>query len=90
MPIRDCAVIAIDGTQAAGKTALVHALTAHFREHSVNVACTGEPARESPYLETIVLHGTGTFDLPAALGLFALQLTTPLRAARNQRLLITE
>jgi hypothetical protein len=83
-------VIAIEGTQAAGKTTLVHALTAHFRERSVNVACTGEPARESPFMEAIVLHGKGTFDLPAELDLFALQLTTPLRAARNHRLLITD
>lgn len=90
MPIRDCIVIGIDGTQAAGKTTLVHALTSHYRERSVNAACTGEPARESPFMETIVLHGKGAFDLAAELDLFALQLTTPLRAARNHRLLITD
>lgn len=90
MPIRDCTVIAIEGTQAAGKTTLVHALTAHYREQSVNVTCTGEPARTSPFMEAIVLHGQGTFDLAAELDLFALQLTTPLRAARNHRLLITD
>jgi AAA domain len=90
MPIRDCTVIAIEGTQAAGKTTLVHALTAHYREQAVNVACTGEPARTSPFMEAIVLHGQGTFDLVAELDLFALQLTTPLRTARNHRLLITD
>ncbi|WP_226961835.1 MULTISPECIES: nucleoside/nucleotide kinase family protein [Streptomyces] len=90
MPIRDCTVIAIEGTQAAGKTTLVHALTAHYRERSVNVTCTGEPARTSPFMEAVVLHGQGTFDLAAELDLFALQLTTPLRAARNHRLLITD
>ncbi|UED85047.1 AAA family ATPase [Streptomyces profundus] len=90
MPIRDCTAIAIEGTQAAGKTTLVHALTAHYRERSVNVTCTGEPARTSPFMEAVVLHGQGTFDLAAELDLFALQLTTPLRAARNHRLLITD
>ncbi|GHF33477.1 hypothetical protein GCM10010218_13220 [Streptomyces mashuensis] len=90
MPIRDCAVLAVEGTQAAGKTTFVHALTAHYREQGVNVACTGEPARTSPFMEAIVLHGQGTFDLAAELDLFALQLTTTLRAARNHRLLITD
>ncbi|MEU5436475.1 AAA family ATPase [Streptomyces sp. NPDC020719] len=90
MPIRDCAVIAIDGTQAAGKTTLIHALTAHYREQSVNVACTGEPARTSPFMEAIVLHGEGKFDLVAELDLFALHHTVPLRAARHHRLLITD
>lgn len=90
MPIRDCTVIAIDGTQAAGKTTLIHALTAHYREQSVNVACTGEPARTSPFMEAVVLHGQGNFDLVAELDLFALHHTLPLRAARHHRLLITD
>ncbi|MFD8339978.1 AAA family ATPase [Streptomyces solisilvae] len=90
MPIRDCAVIAVEGTQAAGKTTLVHALTAHYRERGVNVACMGEPARFSPFMETIVLHGKGSFDLVAELDLFAQQLTAPARTARNHRLLIAD
>jgi hypothetical protein len=90
MPIRDCAVIAVEGTQAAGKTTLVYALTAHFRELGVNVTCTGEPARVSPFMEAIVLHGQGGFDLAAELDLFAAQITTPLRASRNHRLLVTD
>ncbi|MFE7132703.1 AAA family ATPase [Streptomyces sp. NPDC057638] len=90
MPIRSCKVIAVEGTQAAGKTTLVHALTAHLRERSVNVLCTGEPARSSPFMEEIVLHRKGNFDLAAELDLFAQQLTVPLRAARNQQLLITD
>ncbi|PPT14777.1 AAA family ATPase [Streptomyces cinnamoneus] len=90
MPIRDCTVVAIEGTQAAGKTTLVHALTAYFREQGVNVACTGEPARVSPFMEEIVLHRKGEFDLVAELDLFAAQFTTPMRDARNHRLLITD
>ncbi|MET7606588.1 AAA family ATPase [Streptomyces avermitilis] len=90
MPIRDCAVIGIEGTQAAGKTTLVHALTAHFREQSVGVACTGEPARTSPFMEDIVLHDTGPFDLPAEIDLFAQHFTVPLRASRHHQLLITD
>ncbi|MFF3327060.1 AAA family ATPase [Streptomyces sp. NPDC002889] len=90
MPIRDTAVIAIEGTQASGKTTLIHALTSHFREQSINVACTGEPARVSPFLEEIVMHGKGTFDLIAEVDLFGQQLSVPLRAARHHQLLIAD
>ncbi|MEV8344567.1 AAA family ATPase [Streptomyces niveus] len=90
MPIRECSVIAVEGTQAAGKTTFVHALTAHLRERSVNVACTGEPARTSPFMEDIVLHGKGNFDLVAELDLFAQHFTVPLRAARHHQVLITD
>ncbi|MFF9901249.1 AAA family ATPase [Streptomyces longispororuber] len=90
MPIRDCRVIAVEGTQAAGKTTFVHALTAHLREQSIGVTCTGEPARTSPFMEDIVLHGQGTFDLVAELDLFAQHCTVPLRAARHHQVLITD
>ncbi|MGW7517846.1 AAA family ATPase [Streptomyces sp. NPDC054796] len=88
--IRTCTVIAVEGTQAAGKTTLVHALTAHLRERGIHVACTGEPAREAPFMEEIVLHGQGHFDLPAEIDLFGQQLTVPLRAARHHQLLIAD
>ncbi|MFE4580533.1 AAA family ATPase [Streptomyces chartreusis] len=90
MPIRECRVIAVEGTQAAGKTTYVHALTAYLREQSINVTCTGEPARTSPFMEDIVLNGKGNFDLVAELDLFAQHFTVPLRAARNHQLLIAD
>lgn len=90
MTIRDCTVIAIDGTHASGKTTLIHALTAHYRRQGVNVAATGEPARSSPYMEEIVLHNQGTFDLAAEVDVFAAQLQFQLRTARNHQLLIAD
>ena len=90
MPIRDCAVIAIDGTHASGKTTLMHALTAHYRRAGVNVATAGESARSSPFMEEIVLHGRGEFDLAAEVDVFAAELIDQLRAARNHQLLITD
>jgi thymidylate kinase len=45
MAIRDTTIVAVEGTHATGKTTLVHALTAHYRLRSVNVVCSGEPAR---------------------------------------------
>ncbi|TDD93843.1 AAA family ATPase [Actinomadura rubrisoli] len=90
MPIRDCTVIAIEGTHASGKTTLVHALTSHYREHGVHVACTGEPARVSPFMEDIVLHHVGTFDVVAELDALGAQLTAQLRTARHHQLLICD
>jgi hypothetical protein len=90
MPVRDCTVLAVEGTQAAGKTTLVHALTAYYRERGIHVACTEEAARVSPYIDDIVLHDVGTFDLAAEIDLYAAQLSVQLRAARNYSLLITD
>jgi AAA domain len=90
MPVRDCTVLAVEGTQAAGKTTLVHALTAHYRELGIHVACTEEAARVSPYMDDIVLRDAGAFDLTAELDLYAAQLAAQLRAARNYALLITD
>lgn len=90
MPIRDCAVIAIDGTHASGKTTLIHALTAHYRRQGINVAAMSEPARSSPFIEEIVIHEHGTFDLAAEVDVFATHLQYQLRTARNHQLLIAD
>jgi uridine kinase len=81
MAIRGTTLVAVEGTHATGKTTLVHALTAHYRRRSVNVACSSEPARTSPFIEEIVLHGKGAFDLATEVDLFAAQLqeTLPTR-----------
>lgn len=90
MPIRDCAVIAIDGTHASGKTTLIHALTAHYRRQGINVAAMSEPARSSPFMEEIVIHQRGSFDLAAEVDVFATHLQYQLRAARHQQLVIAD
>jgi hypothetical protein len=83
-------VIGVEGTHAAGKTTLVHALTAHYRERGVLVDCTGEPARTSPFIEETVIHGKGGFDLTCEVDLFAAHLSATVRAARHHRLLICD
>src|SRR5690242_18457176 len=83
MPIRDCKVIAVEGTHASGKTTLMHALTGYYRERGVHATCIDEPARSSPFMEEIVLHGKGEFDLITELDTFAQQLSSQLRAARH-------
>lgn len=57
MPARDCRLVAVEGTHASGKTTLVHALVAHYRAEGVLAGCSEEPARTSPFMEDIVIHG---------------------------------
>ena len=90
MSVRGCTVIGIEGTHASGKTTLVHALVAHYRERGVHVDGTGEPARTSPFIEEIVIHGRGSFDLVTEIDLFAAQLTALLRTARYHTMLIAD
>jgi hypothetical protein len=90
MSVRGCVLVGIEGTHASGKTTLVHALTAYYRQRGVLVDCTGEPARTSPFIEEIVIHGKGGFDLPTEVDLYATQLSATLRAARHQHLLICD
>ena len=90
MSVRGCLLVGIDGSHACGKSTLVHALTAYYRERGVLVDCTAEPARTSPFIEDIVIHGKGCFDLTTEVDLFAAQLSATLRAARHHRLLICD
>jgi thymidylate kinase len=75
--LRDCVVLAVEGTHASGKTPLTHALAAHYREQGIHVATVEEPARNSPFIEEIVVHGKGQFDLETEVDLFAAQLREP-------------
>jgi nicotinamide riboside kinase len=90
VPIRECTVIAVEGTHASGKTTLVHALVSYYRERGTHITCVDEPARSSPFMEDIVLRGLGTFDVTAELDTFAAQITTQLRAARHHSVLVAD
>jgi nicotinamide riboside kinase len=90
MSIKGCTVVAVEGTHSAGKTTLVYALASYYRERGLHTTCVEEPARSSPFMEEIVLHGTGEFDVITELDTFARQLTSQLRAARHHSLLITD
>ena len=84
----DCAVLAIEGTYASGKTSLTHALAARYRECGIHVATVEEPARRSPFIEKIVVHGRGRFDLETEADLFDAQLSAQLRATRQHTMII--
>jgi predicted ATPase len=88
--LRDCVVLAIEGTHASGKTTLTHALAAYYRERGIHVATVEEPARHSPFIEEIVVHDKGVFDLETEVDLFAAQLSAQLRAARQHTMIIAD
>lgn len=88
--LRDSIVLAVEGTHASGKTTLTHALAAYYRERGVHVATVEEPARHSPFIEEIVVHGKGSFDLETEVDLFAAQLSAQLRAARQHPMIICD
>jgi hypothetical protein len=66
------------------ETTLTHAPATYYRERGIHVATVEEPARHSPFIEEIVVHGEGAFDLETEVDLFAAQLSAQLRAARQQ------
>jgi predicted ATPase len=88
--LRGCTVLAVEGTHAAGKTTLVHALAAAYGARGVHVGTVEEPARSSPYIDDIVIHRRGDFDLATEVDLFAAQLLAQTRGARNRELLIAD
>jgi predicted ATPase len=88
--LRDCVVLAVEGTHASGKTTLTHALAAHYRERGIHVTTVEEPARSSPFIEEIVVHRKGAFDLETEVDLFAAQLSAQLRAARHHAMIICD
>lgn len=90
MSIRNCRIIAIEGSHGTGKSTLVHALTAHYKSSNIHAASLAELARESPFVEETVIHKYAEFDLSAELHLFASQIAREQLLARFHQLLICD
>lgn len=90
MSIRGCLVIAVEGTQASGKTTLAHGLVSAFSEAGRVVSFVAEPARASPFVEEVVFLGRGEFDIFTEVDLLGAQLSQQLRAARHSEILICD
>lgn len=85
-----CRLIAIEGTHGTGKTTLAHALTARLKREHHNAGQAGESARESPFVETVVVHGRGAMDISAELHIFASQIVREQLLARHLELLVCD
>lgn len=85
-----CRLIAIEGTHGTGKTTLAHALLARLKRAHHAAAYAGETARDSPFLEAVVVHGRGDIDVSAELQIFASQIAREQLLARYGGLLICD
>lgn len=83
MVLRNAKLVAFDGTHASGKTTLIYAVAALLRRQGVHVTTLEEPARTSPFVDDVVIHKAGDFDMPLELDIFAAHITNTLRAARS-------
>ncbi len=90
MAIRSCRVLGIEGAHGTGKSTLAQALAAHYKERHIHVGTLWECARTSPFVEEVVVHGKGEFDMSAELDLLGAQIVQEQRLARHHELLICD
>lgn len=90
MTLRTAKLIAFDGTHASGKTTLIYAVAALLRREGIHVGVLGEPARSSPFVDDVVIHKAGDFDMLLELDIFAAQLTNCVRAARSYDVVLAD
>lgn len=90
MVLRNSKIIAFDGTHASGKTTLIYAVAARLRFEGLHVAVLPEPARSSPFVDDVVIHQAGHFDMLLELDIFAAHLTNCVRAARSHQLVLSD
>jgi hypothetical protein len=90
MAIMNCKLIAVEGAHCTGKSTLVHAITAYYKSRNVHAAGFTEVARASAFVEQVVIHGKGRFDITAELQLLASQIAQEQLLARYHQLLICD
>jgi nicotinamide riboside kinase len=90
MTIRQCKVVAVDGTHETGKSTLVAGLAAQLKSLGINAAHFTEVARRSPYLEEVFFQADGVVDIFTELALFVTQVAEELNAARHHDVLICD
>lgn len=90
MALRHAKLVAFDGTHASGKTTLIYAVAASLRRQGVHVTTLGEPARTSPFVDDVVIHKVGDFDMALELDIFAAHITNSLRAARSHKVVLCD
>ncbi|GAB4077533.1 AAA family ATPase [Nostocoides australiense] len=88
--IRNCSVLAIDGTHNAGKSTLAAALVDYYAAGGVDVIHVDDQARSSGLITAIVTDPDGTFDLVAELHLLASTIARQIDAAAGHQLLVTD
>ena len=88
MAIGTCRVIGIEGTHGSGKSTLALAVAAACKRR--HTGCLVDPARQSPFIEDVVVHKTGAVTIQAELHLLGLQIAHEQVLARHHALLICD
>jgi thymidylate kinase len=88
--IRSSYIFAIDGTHASGKTTLIYSVAANLKSRNHNCIVLPEPSRNNPLVDDVVLHNSGSFDLPLELDLIATHITQCVRASRKYPIILSD
>jgi predicted ATPase len=88
--IRNCRIIAVEGTHGSGKTTLVHGVVARLKAKSVAAAGCIDSARLNPFIEAARIHGRAEIDVFAELSLFGELLSEDARLARFNDVLVMD
>lgn len=89
MSIRDCKLVAVDGSHGSGKTTLVAGIVAALKARHVHAASLPEVARKSPFLEDAIFRDV-EYDAVLEAHLFATQIAEELLTSRHHEVLLCD
>ncbi len=90
MSNRKSILIGIEGSHGAGKTTTALALTAYLKSHHVHAGYLPEVARNSPYIDDIIVRKTRQYDIASELHLFASQIDEEQKYCRNYDVVVCD
>ena len=88
--IKDCLLIAFDGSHASGKTTLKYLVAAKLKEMGLNCVVLSEPARNNPLVDDVVLRNHEEFDIPLEVDLLMTHISSCIRGTRNGNVILSD
>lgn len=88
--IKDCYLIAFDGSHASGKTTLKYAVAAKLKEMGLDCVVLSEPARNNPLVDDVVLRDHEEFDIPLEIDLLMNHISSCIRGTRNGNVILSD
>lgn len=76
-------LVGIEGSHASGKTSLSLRLAAELSSRGRRASWVGDPARNDPFVDDVVIRGSGDFDARLELSLFCRQIADQLHQLRQ-------
>ena len=88
--IKNCFLIAFDGTHASGKTTLKYSVAAKLKEMGYNCVVLSEPARNNPLVDDVVLRNIEKFDILLEVDLLMNHISSCIRGTRNSNVILSD